>query len=355
MIKRKKILFTLPNLLGGGAERVMVNIINQLDNKYFDITLLLINRRGALNTSIVNKVNIIDLNISRTRYSLFLIIKTIRKINPCIIFSTTHRMNILILLASFFIKRKIKIFIREPNMPSLLIKNSKLTKVQLSMIKFLYKFSYKIVAQTDEMKEDIINSYSMSKSKVITFYNPIDCNFIKESIKNSKNPFDRTKINIVSSGRIIDQKAYDILIRSFEIVVKNDPNYRLYILGEDVVGLKKELLKLVKKSKLENFVLFKGFIDNPYIYYNYSDLFVLSSRWEGLPNVIIENLYLEKPIIATNCIKYLSRLINNGKNGFIVPVDDYKKLADKILNYKIIKPRNTYIQSDINSLFNKDS
>ena len=157
MNKRKKILFTIPALLGGGAERVIVNMINQINIEKFNIFLLVINKEGSLQSCITNKIKIIDLNISRTRYALFHIIREINKINPSIIFSTTHRMNIFVLFASFFIKNEIKIFVREPNMPSLLIKNKELTKIKLILIKFLYKYTYKVVAQTYEMKEDIIN------------------------------------------------------------------------------------------------------------------------------------------------------------------------------------------------------
>ena len=82
-------------------------------------------------------------------------------------------------------------------------------------------------------------------------------------------------------------------------------------------------------------------------------MFVLSSNFEGLPNVILENLYLEKPIIATNSIQYLNKLIHNSKNGFITNVGDYRDMADKILKYKSLKPYNTYKSDDINEVLKK--
>ncbi len=352
-MKRKKILFTLPNLLGGGAERVVVNIINQLDIEYFDVYLLLINNDGNLHSSITSKIKIINLNVTRTRYSLFKIINKINSINPHIVFSTTYRMNILVLMAAFFINKKIKIFIREPNMPSLQIKNKQLSKLKINLIKFLYNYADKVIAQTDEMKEDIFNSYNIKREKIITFNNPIDINFINKSIKSANNPFNDQFINIVASGRIINQKAYDILIQAFKKVIDENLSFRLYILGEDVVGLQSELSLLVSKLKLDDCIFFKGFVDNPYSYYYYSDLFVLSSRWEGLPNVILENLYLEKPIISTNCISFLSDIIIDKKNGFIVPVDNFNELAKKILNFRILKPKNTYLPTDVNHFFTK--
>ena len=78
-------------------------------------------------------------------------------------------------------------------------------------------------------------------------YNPIDYDFIDKSVDSGQDPFNHNYINIVASGRIIDQKAYDVLIKAFKIVIEKNPNFRLYILGDDVIGLKQELLELVEK------------------------------------------------------------------------------------------------------------
>ena len=353
MNKRKKILFALPNLIGGGAERVLVNIINQIDTQQFKIYLLILNKQGPLYPCLSHKINIIDLNIKRTRYSLFKIIKTINRINPDMIFSTTQRMNVFILIASLFIKSKLKVFVREANMPSLLIKNKELTKINFILVKFLYKYAYKVIAQTDEMKKDIAKVYNLPEKKIHTIYNPLDYDFIDKSIEIDKSPFNHNYINIIASGRISKQKSYNVLIKAFSIALKKNNNFRLYILGDDTENLKDGLLNLVDSLNIIDFVFFEGFVNNPYPYYKYSDLFILSSSWEGFPNVVIENLYLGKPIIVTNCIKYLSNLIHDNDNGFIVDVGDYKGMADRILKYKNLNPRNTYNNQDINKFFNK--
>ena len=350
---RKKILFTLPNLIGGGAERVLVNIINQVDLKKYKIFLLLLNKQGPLFSCLNNEIDVIDLKIKRTRYSLFKIVKIINKINPNIVFSTTQRMNLIVLIASLFFKRNLKVFVREANMPSLLIKNRELSKIKFILVKILYKYAYKVIAQTDEMKKDLVKVYNLPQKKIHTIYNPLDYDYINKSANIGEDPFNHNYINIVASGRIINQKAYDVLIKAFKIVIEKNSKFRLYVLGDDVIGLKQELLELIKKLKLESFIFFEGFIENPYSYYKYSDLYVLSSRWEGLPNTVLENLYLEKPIVATNCIEYLSEIIIDNQNGYIVAVDDYRALSKKILNYDKLNPKNTYIPTDINVFLNK--
>ena len=101
MKQKTKILFTLPNLNSGGAERTIVNIINSLDENCFDIHLLLINSSGSLHSFLKSNIKTTSLNIKKTRYALIPLIRGIKKINPDIIFSTLQRMNLLVLLGSF--------------------------------------------------------------------------------------------------------------------------------------------------------------------------------------------------------------------------------------------------------------
>jgi len=86
---------------------------------------------------------------------------------------------------------------------------------------------------------------------------------------------------------------------------------------------------------------------------SYPDLFVLSSLWEGLPNAVLENIYLKKPIVATKCIPYMNKLIQNGENGFLVDLNSYKQFAEAILNYKKLsmKFQKSETLNDLNKIF----
>jgi len=336
--KKIKILFFLPHLVGGGAERVTINIIKLLNKELYDITLVVLSKKGPSYNLLPKDLHIIDLNVNKTIFSIFKLKKTIQVIKPNIIFSSIFRGHIALYFSILGINCKANIILRSPNSPKLILERKELNFYMKKLLDLVYKRADKIIAQTPEMKNEIVKYHFINPNKIKVFLNPIDTKLIDNKTKNIKNPFSLNDINIVAAGRIIEQKGFDILIKSMKIVINSNNNFKLYIIGEDVIGEQINLEKLVKKYNLEDNIVFLGYQDNPYKYYCYSDLYVLSSRWEGLPNTILENLYLEKPIVATKCIPFMESLINDKKNGFLVDIENIEQLAEAILKYKELKP-----------------
>ena len=161
-------------------------------------------------------------------------------------------MNLLLLFVSYFLSKKIKIVVREPNMPSAQYYHNQLPKYYLWMSKFVYPKADYVIAQTDEMKNEIENFYNIPDEKIKVLINPIDTKFIDKNVKNQKNPFDSNYINILASGRLRKQKGFDFLIKSFQHVVKKDSRYFLHILGKDYEEgkYKSKLVDLVNKLEL---------------------------------------------------------------------------------------------------------
>jgi len=330
------ILFVIPSLNGGGAERVFVNIIRTIDDQKFDKKLLLIDNSGVFVDLVPQDVEIITMKSRQTRISFLPLLKNIKSINPQIVVSTTNRMNILTLLVSIFIKNRTKFVVREPNMPSSQFNNKQIPHYYKWLIRLLYPKADLIIAQTKAMKKEINQIFNIPQNKIVVLTNPIDMRYINDNVKSANNPYNNKKINIIASGKLKKQKGYDFLIRSFYNVMKNNRQFLLHILGEDDDnGIhKQELISLSKKLGIADNVVFHGFISNPFPYYKYADLFVLSSKWEGLPNVILEALYLKTPIVVTDCNPYFHEILEEGKNGFIVNYGDEKTFADRIMKYK---------------------
>ena len=330
------ILFVIPSLSGGGAERVFVNIIRTIDDHKFDKKLLLIDESGVFVDLIPPDVEIITMKSRKTRFSFFSLLKNIKSLNPQIVVSTTNRMNILLLLVSIFLKNRTKFVVREPNMPSAQFNNKQIPRYYKWLIKLLYPKADFIIAQTEAMKKEINQVFSIPQSKIVVLTNPIDMRYIYDNVKNANNPYNNKKINIIASGKLKKQKGYNFLLRSFHNVIISNRQFMLHILGgnDDNGTYKQELISLSKKLDIANNVVFHGFISNPFPYYKYADLFVLSSKWEGLPNVILEALYLKTPVVVTDCIPYFYEILEEGKDGFIVNYGDEKTFADKIMKYK---------------------
>lgn len=333
MYKIKKVLFILPSLSSGGAEKVTINILNHISKDKFTVNLLIINNIGPFKDLIFdNNINIINLNKKHARTSYFKLVKIINTIKPDIVFSTLQHVNILLLIFKRLYKSKPKLIIREANTPSQFMGNLNLFKKKLFL--FLLKTQYKkadlIIAQCNEMRDDIISTYKLNNvDNVITIYNPIDVKFIKNK-STDFNPFNHNYVNIVSIGRLTYQKGFDILLKSISIVRELYPNVFLTIVGDG--ELRNYLIRLSNDLNIQNSVNFVGFQNNPYPYIKYSDLYVLSSRWEGFPNTLLEAITLNKKVVSTNCKSGTFEILNDYENGIIVKTDDPVSLAEGIIS-----------------------
>jgi glycosyltransferase involved in cell wall biosynthesis len=191
------------------------------------------------------------------------------------------------------------------------------------LVKYAYSAADLIIAQTDEMKTDLIEWYKIKKiDKVHVVFNPVDVDLIEEKIK-ERSPFLPNTVNYVGVGSVSKIKGFDLLVHAFEAVVKSNSSSHLYIIGRIT---DQTLVDDAMKLPYSDHIHFIGFSDNPYIYISNCDCFVLSSRTEGLPNVMLEAMYLQKPIVATRCIPFVEKAIISGVNGFVIDKDNVSEL-----------------------------
>lgn len=323
---RKKVAIVIPSLRGGGAERVMVNVISNLDQDKFDPILIVIKKEGPYIDLLPKKLKVIDLNSDRVRHAIVRLINALNDFKPDVILSTAGHLNLAILSIRPLLKNKPKIIVREANTPSKNISNKE--KLQLVLYKYLYSKADLIIAQCNDMKYDIIDSFKIEKSKIKTIYNPLDMKKIKES-SNGESPYNSKNINFLSVGRLAPQKGFDILIKSFEIVINKIPSAHLTILGEG--SLKQELQDQAEKLGIKENISFIGFRDNPYPYYYFSDMYILSSRWEGFPNTLLEAMACGTKVVATNCKSGPREILGDNEYGTLVEEGDYRSLANGII------------------------
>jgi glycosyltransferase involved in cell wall biosynthesis len=339
MNNKTKILFIVPSMRGGGAERVISTLLQHINKGKFDLNLALITKEGKFLDDIPNHVNIIDLDAKRVRKSIFKIIKTINSLKPDIVFSTLGHLNLLISIIRPFLSKKIVFIGRESNTVSVINKQSKYPK----LFDFLYNNFYNnfdhIVAQAEYMKKDLVENYQIKSEKITVINNPIDFENIKKlSDIPSKELFDKTKINLLAVGRLSYQKGFDTLLK---IMKELDDKYFLSILGQ---GPDEEKLKvMIKDFSLESKVKLLGFQDNPYIYMKQADIFVLSSRFEGLPNVVLEANACGTTVIAFDCPGGTNEIIIDGENGYLAKCQDKNDFIDKLKKIPLEKEINQNI------------
>jgi len=320
----KKVVFIIDNLKGGGAEKAIKIIVEGLYEKGIDPILILLENK--LDYSLNKNIKIFSLSKNITKYSFFLLyfklLKLLKEINPDIIYATNTKSQILALFAKKFIESKLFINIQVD-----------LTK-QYENRKYIFKFFSLLLNNADAysfISRGIYESLKdkIPKKEIIFISNPIDFKEIdklklEEIEKEYKSIFNKKVI--INIGRLTKQKGQWILIEAFKDL---DCDCNLLIIG---TGEKeKELRDLIKKYSLENRVFLIGFHKNPFKFLYRSDIFVLSSLWEGFGNVIVEAMRCELPIISTDC--------KSGPREILAPNTGYKELKDiEIGEYGILVP-----------------
>jgi glycosyltransferase involved in cell wall biosynthesis len=333
-----KVLFILPNLNSGGAERVSINYLRQLNSNKYEITLLVFNKTADLFQLIPEGVSFVDIGTNSTSKSIWPLLKVISKISPDIVYTSHSRVAALLMVIKPFVKR-FKHIARMQGTPSLDIKNKEYGNISKWLFSTGFKSANLVIAQTAEMKIDAINVFGITENKIHVLNNPIDKAFIDQQKDVSASPFNEHQIAAVASGRLRAEKGFDVLLRALPPVILRYPQFKLYILGDDR-GALDDIENLIVKLQLQEHVILDGFKVNPYVYYQNCDLFILSSRWEGFPNVLLENYYLNTPIVTTLCVPIVQQLIENGINGFTCSVDNDVELSECIIKCIDLKRMN---------------
>jgi len=196
--------------------------------------------------------------------------------------------------------------------------------------KFLIKSADNVVVNSIEFKKLFFLRFGIN---VKCIYNPFDKNFINNKIKKKINItfFDKKSLNILTVGRLTDQKDHLTILKAIGNLDHNI-KFKLIIIGQ---GTNKSLLeKYIKARNIESKVKLIGYKENPYPYIKSSNIVLLSSKYEGLPNILLEAQYLKKYIISTDCPTGPKEILLNGKAGDLVKIGDYKKISFLIENYK---------------------
>ena len=339
------IIFILPDLETGGAERIVTTIANHLNREKFEPKIMLLRKEGGYLDFLKDDVGIIDLKTPRIRHSLKPILKEIRKRKPDIVFSGFGEVKAYLAL---FIKLfpKTKFIARETNVVS--------QHVTRKEIKFFYKFYnnyHKRICQSDDMQNDLIENFKIKREKIIKINNPVDFEFIDGKLENATKPesFSDGFKNIVAVGNLSARKGFDNLLKVFSHL-KNE-KIKLHILGD---GKDKDVLSQLKSNlKLEN-VIFHGQQKNPYQFLKFADLFVLSSRYEGFPNVLLEAGACGTYALANNCKGGINEIIQEKINGEISDIENHEEFAEKLKSVLNENHNSEMIRNSIKSRFSKE-
>lgn len=331
MLKKKQgnILVFIPSIEGGGVEKNLFLIVNFLIKNNFNIVLITANpenkKKFHKKVTILSPQNPESCNFSRYKkyfYCLFLLFKFLANNNFTVL---SFQANLYAIIVAKVLCRKI--IVRSNSSPSGWSQNP----IKKNIYKILFKLADSIIVNSKDFAKQM---YEIFNVKCEVIYNPLNK---EEIIKKGKEKFfnkflykNRNFFKIISVGRFVNQKDHLTLLKAFQIISKKI-NAKLILMGQGINKVK--YLQFIKKNNLKNNVLILKFNNNPYKVISNTDVFVLSSKYEGLPNVLLEAMALKKFIISTNCPTGPREILMNGKLGFLYKIGDYKNLSNLILKY----------------------
>lgn len=353
--KNKKVTFLISSLAGGGAEGVCVNIANGLAERGWKIDLVVLNLKNATYLDrISDKVNLISLNVNHTRYSGLSLLKYIRKEQPKTILVFDYVLAVMIIILRTIFRFKSKIIARNINTFSQNRKENHGVWQKYVVNPLISKFYCNvdhIINQCQAMREDLITVYPQMAERSSVIYNPV-----AKYIENYANSHNLTHIEkkdyFLCVGRLEKQKAFHYAIEAFALFIQKQPKNqsRLKIVGQG--SLEQDLKQCAVDLGIAERIDFEGFQKNILPYYLYAKATILTSLYEGFPNVLVESLTLGTPVIAFDCSSGPNEIIQDGVNGYLIEYLNIEKLAHGLKklslathmhnNKKIIKSAKQY-------------
>lgn len=332
---RPKITLFLPDLGIGGAERVFITLSKHFVRKKFQVDLVLANKSGPLLNEVDSGVNIIDLAAYRPGEPTWLsAVKTLvsltqylRATSPDVLVATLTGANLAVLVARIFSRKKFRLIIRE----AATLANVK-SGIRLKFMRLLYLKADKIIVLTEFMKHELVASLKLPDENVTVIGNPIDSERIRLQASDpviSQYAREKTPYAIVI-GRLEEQKDIFTAIRAVADV-NNKKLLNLVVIGEG--QQRGDLLKLAQTLSISNRIFDLGYQSNPYPWIRQAEVYILSSKWEGYPNVLLEAMALGCPIVATEYDASVRDILSAYPEQLyrIVSIGNRKEMANAIL------------------------
>ena len=324
----KNLIVFMPSIEGGGVEKNLFIVCNYLVKKIGNLKVITISNKYS--NKFDKSVEIVSLKSRQwDRYSrkikyflaLILLIKEILKNRKSTVFSFQANIYCILVCKIF----SVKVVARSNTAPIGWSKNF----FKRLIFKLVLNLSDKVMVNSLEFKKDLKKDLNIN---ALCIYNPLDKEQIKKkSKKKSINIFSSSKkLKILNIGRFTEQKDQLTFLKSLNLI-KDKIKFDACIVGRG--ELKNKLQDYIEKNNLKNSVKILNFTNNPYPYIHQTDLFVLSSKYEGLPNVILESLVLKKFVISSRCRTGPKEILLNGKGGLLFKVGSHKQLADKIMYF----------------------
>jgi glycosyltransferase involved in cell wall biosynthesis len=326
-----RIAFLIPDCGGGGAQPMIIRLANEFARRGYSVDLVVFSESGPNRSAVSDKVTVFDLEVSRELLAPLALRRYLRRVRPDVAISALFHMNIFVLVAKISLPfSRTRVIVTERNMLSVHAKHSKRrSRVVFKFLAWLlYRFASNVVGISEGVAADIKAITRLPDRKVSVIYNPaVTAANAKAAEATERRPENKTTEGpmIITVGRLEPQKDHETLLRAFGRLLKTQPAH-LLILGDG--SLREHLDDVTRRLGLQDWVRFAGYVENPYPLMKAADLFVLSSRYEGFGNVLVEAMLCGLPVVSTDCPSGPREILNGGDYGLLVPPGNPDALAD---------------------------
>ena len=323
------IALLMPDLRGGGAERVAVNLANCFIQRGYAVDMVLLSAEGDFLSDLHPDVNVVDLKVDRMRRVLFPLINYLRQARPAAMLACMWPLTIAAVAARTLSRVSTRVVVAEHTTWS----RSELLKRPLvewqirNSMHWVFPAADGIVAVSQGAAEDLARFANLKAKSITCIYNPIvgDAKPPASELLSPSGWWMGPHRKLLAVGTLKEIKDYATLLNAFALLLQR-VDARLLILGEG--ECRSALEAQVRKLGIEARVFMPGFVKDPSPYCQQADLHVLSSTGEGLPTVIVEALAVGTPVVSTDCPSGPREILRDGQFGRLVPVGDAAALAD---------------------------
>lgn len=306
---KRRIAIFIPTLHGGGAERVMVTLANAFSARGFDVDLVLASAQGPYLQDVAPDVRVVNLRAGRVIKALLPLVAYLRREQPVAMLSAMGHANVVAVVAAKLSRTAMRVVISERTTVSGAYRGASglPSKLTYQLMRWVYPKADAIGAVSRAVAIDLADFTGIPLNRIEAIYNPFDLDSIERKASAAcAHPWllNEGAPVIIAIGRLNEAKDFHILVEAFAHLRQERP-VRLMILGEG--ELRAPLEAQVERLGLTSEdVQMPGFVDNPFAYLSRCALFVLSSRREGLPGVLIEAMACGTPVVSTDCASVVS-------------------------------------------------
>jgi glycosyltransferase involved in cell wall biosynthesis len=324
----------LPSLAGGGAQRSMLSLAEGLAAAGIRVDLVVGSAIGRLHRQVPQGIDLIDLGAARVLGALPRLVAYLSRERPNVLISALDHANLVAICARMISRSPTRVFVSVRNTLSEKVQQSRSRRERMLplLARRLYPLAEGVVAVSDGVRDDLVANIGLPPRLVQVLRNPV---VTPQLTTLAQREPDHAWFRpgeppvVLAAGRLTHQKDFATLLYAFDEVRRHHP-CRLVILGEGPE--RADLESLVRRLGLVDQCDLHGFVDNPYAFMRRARLFVLSSAWEGLPGVLIQAMACGTPVLSTDCPSGPREILDDGRLGALVPVNDPKALAKAMLH-----------------------